>query len=65
MNVEVTPDARFELIFDPTVGDILEGSGQGNVTMEVTPAGDGHVGRCRTHHGELLVHIAERGEQAL
>ncbi|MBK9074480.1 MAG: translocation/assembly module TamB [Flavobacteriales bacterium] len=40
MNVEVTPDARFELIFDPTVGDILEGSGQGNVTMEVTPAGD-------------------------
>ncbi|MCB9171089.1 MAG: translocation/assembly module TamB [Flavobacteriales bacterium] len=40
MNVEVTPDARFELIFDPTVGDILSGSGRGNIQMEVTPSGE-------------------------
>jgi hypothetical protein len=40
MNVAVTPDARFELIFDPTVGDIMRGSGTGNIAMEVTPAGD-------------------------
>jgi len=40
MNVEVTPDAKFELIFDPTVGDILRGRGQGNIAMSVTPSGD-------------------------
>ncbi|MCB9168036.1 MAG: translocation/assembly module TamB domain-containing protein [Flavobacteriales bacterium] len=40
MNVEVTPDARFELIFDPTVGDILSGSGRGNIQMQVTPSGE-------------------------
>jgi hypothetical protein len=40
MNVAVTPDARFELIFDPTVGDIMRGSGRGNIAMTVTPAGD-------------------------
>jgi hypothetical protein len=37
--VEVTPDARFELIFDPTVGDIMSGSGQGNMEMTVDRTG--------------------------
>lgn len=36
----ITPQARFELIFDPTVGDIMRGRGNGNITMSVTPAGD-------------------------
>lgn len=40
MDVEVTPEARFELIFDPTVGDILHGSGRGDIRMRVTPGGD-------------------------
>lgn len=40
MKVAVTPDARFELIFDPTVGDILRGRGNGNIAMAVTPSGD-------------------------
>lgn len=40
MNVEVTEEARFELIFDPTVGDILSGSGRGNLEFTVTPSGD-------------------------
>ena len=39
MNIEVTPDAHFELIFDPTVGDILSGRGQGNIAMGITPSG--------------------------
>lgn len=39
LNVEVTPDARFELIFDPTVGDIMSGSGQGNMEMTVDRTG--------------------------
>jgi hypothetical protein len=40
MKVAVTPDARFELIFDPTVGDIMRGRGAGNIAMTVTPSGD-------------------------
>ena len=40
MNVQVTPEARFELIFDPTVGDIMRGSGRGDIHMTVTPSGD-------------------------
>ncbi|MBK9416213.1 MAG: translocation/assembly module TamB [Flavobacteriales bacterium] len=35
LNVEVTPDALFELIFDPTVGDIMSGRGRGNMEMSV------------------------------
>ena len=33
MNVNVTPDAVVQLIFDPQVGDIIETSGQGNLRM--------------------------------
>ncbi|MCB0757100.1 MAG: translocation/assembly module TamB, partial [Flavobacteriales bacterium] len=40
MKVAVTPVARFELIFDPTVGDIMRGRGNGNIAMSVTPSGD-------------------------
>lgn len=40
MKVAVTPEARFELIFDPTVGDIISGSGRGDIAMTVTPSGD-------------------------
>lgn len=40
MKVAVTPDAKFELIFDPTVGDIMRGRGNGNLAMTVTPSGD-------------------------
>lgn len=40
MKVAVTPEARFELIFDPTVGDIMRGRGNGNIAMTVTPSGD-------------------------
>lgn len=40
LKVAVTPVARFELIFDPTVGDIMRGRGNGNISMSVTPSGD-------------------------
>lgn len=33
MDVNITPDAVVQLIFDPQVGDIIETSGQGNVRM--------------------------------
>lgn len=55
MNVEVTSDARFELIFDPTVGDVLSGSGEGNLRLQVTPAGDlSMLGRVNVVDGEYL-----------
>lgn len=40
MKIGVTPDARFELIFDPTVGDIISGHARGDIAMAVTPSGD-------------------------
>ncbi|MBK9175384.1 MAG: translocation/assembly module TamB [Flavobacteriales bacterium] len=39
MDINVTPDAYFELIFDPTVGDIMSGRGNGHIEMGITPAG--------------------------
>ena len=33
MDLEVTPDASVQLIFDPKVGDIIEASGSGNLKM--------------------------------
>lgn len=40
LNVHVTPDAHFELIFDPTIGDIMAGRGVGDIEMSVSQAGD-------------------------
>jgi hypothetical protein len=39
-NLEVTPEARFEIIFDKQAGDIIRGAGNGKIQMEVTPDGD-------------------------
>jgi hypothetical protein len=40
LKVTVTPEATMELIFDPTIGDILTGSGQGELEIYVNNAGD-------------------------
>ena len=55
MKVEVTPDAQFELIFDPTVGDILSGRGRGNMEMTVDQSGDFSMrGQVEISDGEYL-----------
>ncbi|MCB9183902.1 MAG: translocation/assembly module TamB domain-containing protein [Flavobacteriales bacterium] len=55
LDVEVTPDAYFELIFDPTVGDIMSGRGQGHIEMGVTPAGDfSMTGQVQITEGDYL-----------
>lgn len=55
MNVQVTPDAHFELIFDPTVGDILSGRGRGNMEMTVGQSGDFSMrGQVEVSDGEYL-----------
>ena len=38
-NLEVTKDAEVQLIFDPKVGDILRGRGNGNLKMLISPLG--------------------------
>ena len=40
LNLEVTPDAYFELIFDIKAGDIIRGRGVGNFDMQMTNQGD-------------------------
>ncbi len=55
MNIDVTPDARMELIFDPTVGDIMSGRGRGNIRMGVTPAGEfSMTGQVELTEGDYL-----------
>ena len=38
-NLEVTPDAEVQLIFDPKVGDILRGRGNGNLNLSISTLG--------------------------
>ena len=55
MKVEVTPDARFELIFDPTVGDIMSGRGRGDMEMSVSQAGEFRMlGQVEVTEGDYL-----------
>jgi hypothetical protein len=35
MQLEITPQAQMEVIFDRAVGDVMKGSGRGNITMEI------------------------------
>ena len=39
-DLEVTPDAEIQLIFDSQMGDIIRGRGSGNLKMEIQPNGD-------------------------
>ncbi len=35
MDLDITPDAYFQIIFDAAVGDVMSGSGQGHINMEI------------------------------
>ncbi len=39
-NLEITPDAQFEIIFDKRAGDIIKGTGQGKMQMQIDTRGD-------------------------
>lgn len=55
MKVHVTPDARMELIFDPTVGDIMSGRGRGDIEMNVSQAGEFRMlGQVEITEGDYL-----------
>ena len=38
-NLEITPEAEVQIIFDPSVGDILRGRGSGNLNMSINTLG--------------------------
>ncbi len=38
--LDVTPDAEVQLIFDSKIGDIIKGRGQGNINMNINTSGD-------------------------
>lgn len=40
LNLEITPDAYVEIIFDKRAGDIIRGKGSGNLKMEIDTRGD-------------------------
>jgi hypothetical protein len=35
LQMEITPDAEFKIIFDESVGDVMSGAGKGNLQMEI------------------------------
>lgn len=54
-NLQVTPDARLQLIFDKKVGDIIEASGNGNIRMLINSQGDFNIyGDYTIEDGEYL-----------
>jgi hypothetical protein len=40
LNLEVTPNAEVLMIFDKKIGDIISGTGSGNIKMDISPLGD-------------------------
>ncbi len=54
-NLNITPEAEVQLIFDPKVGDIMKGRGYGNISMDATPDGDFRInGDYTIEQGDYL-----------
>ncbi|MCB9164975.1 MAG: translocation/assembly module TamB [Flavobacteriales bacterium] len=55
LKARVTPDAHFELIFDPTIGDVMAGRGQGDMEMTVSQTGEFRMrGQVEVTEGDYL-----------
>jgi hypothetical protein len=55
INIEATPDAITEIIFDPQVGDIMKGNGRGNIQLLIDPEGEFRMfGEYIIESGEYL-----------
>jgi hypothetical protein len=39
-NIKITPDAVVKIVFDPTVGDVMEGKGSGDMRISINTIGD-------------------------
>ncbi len=54
-DLEVTPEAEVQLIFDPKVGDIMKGRGSGNLNIRLSSKGDFKIsGDYIIEEGEYL-----------
>ncbi len=40
LNLEITPEAEAQIILDETIGDIIKGSGSGNLELDIDTKGD-------------------------
>src|SRR5690606_17284842 len=55
LNVDATPDAEIQLIFDEKAGDIIRGRGSGKITLEISPTGEFLMfGRYEIQEGSYL-----------
>ncbi len=55
MGLEITPDAQVQVIFDPTVGDILKTTGHGNLQIQISKEGDvSFYGNYTAEDGDYL-----------
>lgn len=55
LNIEATPDAEIQLIFDERAGDIMRGRGNGMITLEIAPTGEFQMfGRYEVVEGSYL-----------
>lgn len=53
--LDVTPDAEVQLIFDPKIGDVMKGKGTGHLTMEINTLGNFNIyGDYMIEEGEYL-----------
>lgn len=48
-DLEITPDAKLQIIFDEQVGDIIRGTGDGSLKLEINTIGDFNI------YGQYLV----------
>ncbi len=55
LNIDATPDAEVQLIFDEKAGDIIRGRGSGKLTLEISPTGEFLMfGRYEIQEGSYL-----------
>lgn len=53
--LDVTPDAEVQLIFDPKIGDIIKGKGSGNLNLEINTLGKFNIfGQYTIKEGDYL-----------
>ena len=56
MDLEVTPDAEVQLIFESKMGDIIKGNGNANLKIEISASGDfGMYGDYTIEKGEYML----------
>ncbi|HEX3009938.1 MAG TPA: translocation/assembly module TamB domain-containing protein, partial [Bacteroidales bacterium] len=55
INLDVTPDATAQIIFDSKIGDMIQGNGYGTIKMEINTQGKfGMYGNFRIEQGDYL-----------